>query len=63
MNKRKKLPVSFLLIFIIAILVAFFVSSVLPVPSKFNGLVFFATVIAVSFAGVFIYSVIKKRRR
>lgn len=62
MNKRKKLPVSFLIIFIIAMLSAFFISSVLPIPSKYSGLVFFATVIALSFVGVWIYSIIKRRR-
>ncbi len=62
MNRRKKLPFSFLLIFIAAILIAFLLTFVVPIPAKYDGLLFFGAVSVLSFIGVCVISFIKKNR-
>ena len=63
MRKKKRMPVSFIFVFLAAFAAAGAVVLFAPVPEGAGGLVFFGLVCLLSLAGVWALSVLKRGRR
>lgn len=61
MHRKKKIPFNFIIIFIAAFVLAIAVVSLAPIPDKYQMISFFVLVPLISFAGIWLVSMVGKR--
>lgn len=61
MHRKKKIPLNFIIIFVVAFVLAIAAVSLAPIPDKYQMISFFVLVPLISFGGIWLVSMGKKR--